>query len=193
MVNDQTSMKKTTTTLCYSLLILIAIVLLSTNRLVAQYSGYHNICLRIPELALIDIEPNTNPISLSIVAPREAGEPASSSTDATKWLNCSSSLRSGAASRSILAQLQNSPPSGLSLMLEASNYSGNGAGAMGSSTGAISLTIAPQTIISGIGRGFTGNGANNGYQLNFSLSINNYQLLDANDTRSVTVIYTITD
>ena len=176
--------------------ILIACLLFFNNNLFAQGSPSvsQTIVLTIPEIALLDIEPNTNPFTLSLTAPTEAGGAAIFTTaNTTKWINYSSSFPTSGANRTILVNTQNSMPAGLNLNLSAANYTGSGAGTLGTSNGTIALSTAPQVLVSGIGRGFTGDGANNGHQLSFSLAITDFALLTATNSKTVTVIYTITD
>lgn len=176
--------------------ILIACFLFFNSNLFGQGtpSISQTIVLTIPEIALLDIEPNTNALTLSLAAPDEAGGAAVfTNTNTTKWVNYSSSFSTSGTNRTILVNTQSSIPSGLNLNLSASNYTGGGAGTMGISTGTISLSTTPQVLISSIGRGYTGNGANNGHQLSFSLAITDFALLNATNSKTVTVIYTITD
>jgi hypothetical protein len=62
------------------------------------------------------------------------------------------------------------------------------------------LSAADQTIISGIGSAYTGNGTNNGHNLTYALvagsgpgGVANYADLLATATTSATVTYTISD
>lgn len=160
-----------------------------------QSSARHSICLTIPEIAIVDIEPNNSPINLSLNAPSESGESVSlSKADASKWLNYTSAISPSGANRSVAAQISgNTIPEGLQLYLAASNYQGSGGGTLGKSTGRIALDNTPKTIVSDIGRSYTGNGNNNGHQLAYSLSIDNYEALKAASSQQVTVIFTITE
>ena len=177
--------------------IVMVCLLLFNNNLFGQVGSpsiSQNIVLTIPEIAILDIEPNTNAFTVSLNAPNEAGASALlTNNNTTKWINYSSSFPTSGANRTILVNTLSTVPSGLNLNLMASNYSGSGAGTMGVSNGTIALSTSPQVLISGIGRGYTGDGENNGHQLSFSLSITDFALLDANNSKSVTVIYTITD
>lgn len=160
-----------------------------------QSSARHSICVTIPEIAIVDIEPNNSSINLAVNAPAESGESVSlSKADASKWLNYTSAISPSGANRSVAAQISgNTIPEGLQLYLTASNYKGSGGGTLGKSTGKIALDNNPKTIISDIGRSYTGNGNNNGHQLTYSLSIDNYEALKAEASQQVTVIVTITE
>ena len=55
----------------------------------------HDVQVTIPEIALLDIEPNMAPITLSMDAPDEGGLPltiSSNGTDNSKWLNYTSAI-----------------------------------------------------------------------------------------------------
>lgn len=177
--------------------IIIACLLFFNNNLLGQVgspSVSQNIVLTISEMAILDIEPNTNSFTVSLDAPDEAGASAVfTNTNTTKWVNYSSSFPTSGSNRTILVNTQSAVPPGLNLNLTAANYSGSGVGTMGVSNGTIALSTSSQVLISGIGRGYTGDGANNGHQLSFSLSITDFALLAANNSKTVTVIYTITD
>ncbi|MFK7982691.1 MAG: hypothetical protein AB8G86_22115 [Saprospiraceae bacterium] len=162
---------------------------------VGQSSVRHSICLVIPEIAILDIEPNNTTINLSLNAPTESGTAVTfSKEDASKWLNYTSAIAPNGASRSIAAQISgNSIPEGLQLYLEAGNYRGSGGGTLGKSTGKMALDTSPRTIVSDIGRSYTGNGTNNGHQLKYALSIADYGKLNAETNQQVMVIFTITE
>jgi len=162
---------------------------------IAQSSARHSICLVIPEIAILDIEPNNTPINLSLNAPTESGTAMTiAKEDATKWLNYTSAIAPNGASRSIAAQISGSNfPEGLQLFLEAGNYSGSGGGTLGKSTGKMVLDTSPKTIINDIGRSYTGTGNNNGHQLKYALAITDYEKLSGTTSQEVTIIFTITE
>lgn len=163
--------------------------------LIGQSSARHSICLVIPEIAIVDIEPNNSSINLAVNVPAESGESVSlSKADASKWLNYTSAISPTGANRSVAAQISgNTIPEGLQLYLEASNYQGSGGGTLGKSTGKITLDNNPKTIVNDIGRSYTGNGSNNGHQLTYSLAIANYEALKGETSQQVTIIFTITE
>jgi len=165
------------------------------QQLLSQSSARHSICVTIPEIAILDIEPNNTPINLSLNIPTESGEGMSiAKEDATKWLNYTSAIAPSGASRSIAAQISgNNFPAGLQLYLEASNYTGSGGGTLGKSTGKMALDTSPKTIINDIGRSYTGNGHNNGHQLIYSLAITDYEQLSGTTSEEMTIIFTITE
>lgn len=157
----------------------------------------HDVTFTIPEIALVDIEPDNTTLTLTLDQPADGGAPviaSSGGTNATKWLNYSSCLSPSATNRNVLVQISSGTvPPGIELKLEASNSSGIGQGILGSSTGLLTLNTSAQILISGIGGAFTGDGSSNGHQLTYSILINNYALLDFNNTSTIEVTYTITD
>lgn len=178
----------------YLNLCLVLLLVGLANIAKAQGSARHSICIVIPAISILDVEPSNTPISLQLKAPTEAGVAVDADqTDGSKWLNYTSAIPTGGSSRSITAQIASgSLPEGLRLSLHASGSVG-GAGATGGSTGKINLGSTPQTIITGIGRSYTGNGAGNGHQLTYGLTIADYKKLDADGGRNVQVIFTITE
>jgi len=162
---------------------------------ISQSSARHSICLVIPEMAILDIEPTNAVINLRINAPIEGGESvALPKGDGTKWLNYTSAISPSGANRSVAAQISGGTlPEGVRLYLEASNSTGNGGGTLGKSTGKITLNTSPKAIINNIGRGYTGKGSNNGHKLTYSLGIEDYKKLNATTNQQVMVVFTITE
>jgi len=174
----------------------IFIVLLGIGpSLYGQQSARHPVCLVIPEIAIVDIEPNNTAINLQFKAPLEGGKAISADeVNENKWLNYTSAITRTGSNRRITAQIANgSLPEGVELRLKANNYTGSGKGTHGQSSGQISLNSTPKTIINNIGRAFTGNGVGNGHQLTYSLAISDYKKLDATEQVEVMVIFTITE
>jgi len=163
----------------------------------AQQQGYGDISFGIPSIAMLDVEPTAlSNIVLVIVAPTEAGLPAStqSASNSQLWLNYSSSLPTGGLSRSIMVQITaGTLPQGVELRLNTAPFAGSGSGTFGSTSGEIPVNYSPQRIISGIGRCFTGNGQNNGHNLTYSLSIIDFSKLDLESSTAIQITYTITD
>lgn len=167
------------------------IFLLILNDSFGQASSV-GVSFSLPSIALLDIEPNTNSINLSLTAPTEAGSMVTNTaSNNTKWINFSSAVTPG-QTRRVSAQISGVMPNGLNLVLNSSTYSGSGAGALGNRVSPITLTASSQTIINGIGGAYTGNGPSNGYNLTFTLSINNYSQLRSQSS-AVSIIYTLMD
>ncbi|WP_247234446.1 hypothetical protein [Telluribacter sp. SYSU D00476] len=151
--------------------------------------------ISLPVVALLDIEPSNDAVVLAIPATTEAGQSLtmSATSNNTKWLNYTSAILAGGSTRRITAQISSgSVPAGVRLLLTVSSPMGAGGGARGGSVTNLALTTAAQTILSGIGGAFTGNGINNGHQLTYSLGISNYSSL-VKTSSTVMVTYTLTD
>ena len=74
-----------------------------------QSSASHPICVTIPEIAILDIEPNNTAINLSLDAATESGAAVASRADASKWLNYTSAIAPNGASRACLLYTSPSP------------------------------------------------------------------------------------
>lgn len=156
----------------------------------------HSVGLNIPEIALLDIEPDNSALILSFNLPTEAGLPIVSSGGGTspKWINYTNSLSPLVSSRSIEVQISNGViPPGIEIIMDVSAYTGTGAGLVGTSAGLITLSSAPQTCIYNIGGSYSGNGSNNGHQLTYSLGISDYDELDASQSTVIELMFTIID
>lgn len=161
----------------------------------------HTITISIPEVALVDIEPSaTKNITLGFSAPTEAGNPiAAAPANNTLWLNYSSIKSVAHPLRNVTVKLNAIIP-GVDIHVTAAAATGAGAGTLGASSGLLTLSAADQTIISGIGSAYTGNGANNGHNLTYALvpgsgpgGVAAYADLQATATTMATVTYTISD
>lgn len=161
----------------------------------------HTVTISIPEVALVDIEPAaTKNITLGFTAPSEAGNPiVPSAANNTLWLNYSIIKTDTKPSRNVSVKLNAIIP-GVDVNVTAAAATGAGGGALGTSAGLLTLSAADQTIISGIGSAYTGNGANNGHNLTYALAagsgpggVANYADLVAKPSTVATVTYTITD
>jgi len=184
-------------------LILLFLALTTSANLSAQDTNTdsHTIGITIPEVALVDIEPagSTN-ITMGFTAPTEAGSPIiSDGTDNTLWLNYSSIKSDDDATRNVSVKLNALIP-GIDIKVTAAAATGAGAGTLGTPSAQLILSAADQTIISGIGSAYTGDGANNGHNLTYELaygsgtgSVASYADLEATSTALATVTYTISD
>ncbi|REC42534.1 hypothetical protein [Chryseobacterium pennipullorum] len=161
----------------------------------------HTITISIPEVALVDIEPAaTKNLTLGFTAPTEAGNPVIPATaNSTLWLNYSSIKSETEPTRNVTVSL-NAPIPGVDINVTAAAATGSGGGTLGLSAGLLTLSAAGQTIVSGIGSAYTGNGANNGHNLTYALAAGSgpggvaaYADLQATPTTQATVTYTISD
>ena len=150
----------------------------------------HNIGVNIPTIALLDIESAlSNDISVTLVAPEEAGDPFASQTDNSLWLNVTSIVTSG-ASNDISVSINQTVP-GLDLKVVAASYAGLGKGSWGTSSGEVTLNTVDQTLIDGITSGYTANGVGNGFQLTYTVDPDEstFDALEASSP-SIEVTYT---
>ncbi|MCP9767883.1 hypothetical protein EGI22_08160 [Lacihabitans sp. LS3-19] len=174
--------------------VLLFLVLLSKFTLAQTVaSGSVGVNLTLPEIALLDIEPNNSAVSLALKAPNEAGSfvKTASNTNA-KWLNYTSAVRQGQF-RNVTVQIEyGSVPPGTKISLSANSPSGGG-GTLGTSNGTIALSYTPQKIINLIGGAYTGNGANSGHALSYTLEVTQVADLDFNSSGTLGLIYTLID
>lgn len=191
-------MKKTT----ISLALTFAAFALSAN-LKAQdnKTDNHTITISVPEVALVDIEPAaTKNITLGFTAPTEAGSAVIPNTaNTTLWLNYSSIISDAEPTRSVSVKV-NPPILGIDIHVTAAGATGSGGGTLGTPAAQLTLSATDQTIISGIGSAYTGNGANNGHNLTYALAagsgpggVASYADLKVITNTDVSVIYTISD
>ncbi|MDD5694811.1 MAG: hypothetical protein PHD61_05855 [Bacteroidales bacterium] len=176
--------------------LLMAMNLASSGQMLVE-TGQHPVTLQLPAIALLDIEPNTSPVALSLDAPTEAGQSVvagSSSTNNSCWLNYTSAVAAGGSTRHVTVQITGGAiPGGLSITLQAGAYSGGGAGVLGTPGGALTLSATPQSCINGIKGAYTGNGSNNGHRLTYTLAITDYSQLTGGTPSSLTITYTMVD
>ncbi|SFP25507.1 hypothetical protein SAMN04515674_102127 [Pseudarcicella hirudinis] len=174
----------------YTLYFMIMLV----GSVMAQTTASASISFNLPSVGLLDLEPNNSAITLAMQSPTEAGRALTvPSSNNTKWLNVTSSVAVG-VTRKITAQISSGTlPAGLNLLLTVSAYSGSGSGTFGTAGSNLSLTTSAQNVVTGIGGAYTGNGANNGYNLTYSLQISNYGQLKHDASTSLTITYTLTD
>lgn len=161
----------------------------------------HTVTINIPEVALLDIEPAASTsITLAPTAPTEEGDPVdfSGATNNSLWLNYSSIIGSTTeATRKVTVKMSGTLPGGVDLKVLAGSYSGSGDGTFGTPAGsAVTLSTSDADLITGIGSCYTGDGANSGNQLTYTLELkaDSYEDLDFDETASnITVTYTLTN
>lgn len=162
----------------------------------------HTVQITIPEVAILDLEgASGTSVVLAVQAPTEAGLAVdfSNAKDSSVWINYTSIVGSVTeASRKVTAKITNgSVPGGMLLKVTAAADAGNGDGNLGASAGQISLSGADQDFITGIGSCYTGDGANNGHNLYYSLELDptagSYANIDFDDATTLTVLYTISN
>lgn len=163
-----------------------------SSHVFSQTTGNRTAAVTLPVVTLMDIEP-AGAIAMNFIAPTEAGRPiVSPATNTTKWINYTSAIAAGGLSRKITASVSPVIP-GIDIKIQAAAATGSGGGTLGTPSAQVTLNTTSQTIISGIGGSFTGNGANNGHRLTISLSPNTYSNLSARTNTAVVIVYTITE
>ncbi|MCY1663637.1 MULTISPECIES: hypothetical protein [Chryseobacterium] len=168
------------------------ILLMISCQLFSQTTGSRNVAVALPVVTLMDIEPSGT-ISLNYTAPTEAGNAITAPiANTSKWINYTSAIAPSGLSRRITASVNQTIP-GIDIKIQAATASGSGGGTLGIPSAQITLTTVAQTVISGIGGAFTGNGSNNGHQLTVTLVTNNYSSLNARSNTPVIITYTITE
>lgn len=168
-------------------------LLLGYHGLFAQTTANFSINLNLSEVALLDVEPQNSTLNFNFLPPSESGNKITTPTvNTTCWLNYTSAKKTSSPNRNITARVDQIIP-GVLIKMQASASSGVGTGALGTPSGKVTLTTNPIIIISGIGGGFTGNGINNGHQLNISLEINDYKELVKVTNKVITITYTISN
>lgn len=147
--------------------------------------------LTLPSVSLLSLSDNSN-FGLNFQSPSVAGAPlGTSTTNNSKWLNFTSAVPPN-VTRHISAQIvSGSVPNGVRIKLQTSTVAG-GAGSRGTPVATVYLSGTPQNIVNNIGGAYTGVGTSNGYNLTFSLEIQDYSQLRSS-SNTVTITYTIAD
>ncbi|WP_147384013.1 hypothetical protein [Maribellus luteus] len=159
-------------------------------------SGNINVRFSVPEIAIVDIEPELGYIEFSVNAPDIAGgEPVVEHvSNESVWINYTSAIRRNGNRRSINAQIsEGTIPDGISFYVEASFASAFGSINQGNPVGRVQITNQPHPIITGIGSCFTGDGVGKGHELKYFLEISDFSQMKSIEDQVFTVLYTITD
>lgn len=159
----------------------------------------HKINIQIPEVALLGlVAESSTDVTLQTSLPNEAGETILLDEETSSqgiWINYSSIISTSTPKRKVEAFVQGEIPQGITLKVQASEFSGSGKGKLGKSSGLVTLSNQPADVIVDIGSCYTGKGANNGHYLTYKLEQNEdadvYALSEQNS--SVNVVYTLTD
>lgn len=178
----------------YKLLIFTLFLSWITNWGFSQTQAVHNLYFTIPEIAILDIEPNTNDIILKFDAPADAGEKLKVQSDNSKWLNYTSTVTKSGILKIVTAQITSSTKMpGLQIELIVSKYSGGGEGVFGIPAGTTILTTTAQKIITGIGGCYTQTGGYSGHRLEYIASISDYSVFEIPATPDIEIIFTISN
>jgi hypothetical protein len=149
----------------------------------------HLVQLQVREICLLGV--SGAPAALAIVPPAAGGDTPANATDNSTYLLYTSTVVSG-KSRVITAAwgAADAAPAGCSLKLTATPGAGVNQGA---SAGQISLGSTAKNIVTTIKSCATGNAAGNGARLAYVLSVDDVTALVANESKTVTVTFTLTD
>jgi hypothetical protein len=151
----------------------------------------------IPQIALIDIEPQGNTSISFIISPAvEAGSQGNGAaiTNNTLWLNYTNSRLQNGPFRNVMVEAAGNIPAGISLQVQASPRSGGcGKGVFGTPSGAVTLSNTPKVLITGIGGSHTGDGTGCGHNLTYTLLVTNFELLRHSQNNNLQITYTLAD
>ena len=187
-----------------SKLLFAALILFTSTATFAQgdtKTDAHNLTIKIPEIALLDLEAPANDTRVSLVGTHstEAGDPVEfNATNNSIWLNYSSIIGTD-TKRNITVKITGGDlPSGLSLKVKAGSADVSlGKGDFGTSTNTdLVLNKTDDTeIISNVGSVYTGTGVDKGHNLTYSLEqTGSYADLRHNgDGETLTITYTLSD
>lgn len=177
-------------------LITFIITLISISYSQAQIpvaTDRENVALTLPEIALLDLEPNNSTVSLELPAPTEAGLlNGTVSANNAKWLNYTSAVSLGQRRKVTVEVSSGTIPKGTQLKITSSN-SASGAGDRGSTVGSVVLSYSPQLLINNIGGAYTGNGLSRGHALSYSLEVVDVSQLDFDDSNTLSISFTLLD
>ncbi len=176
-------------------LLFLLLFMFGSQRIYGQLlSDKHLVNFSIPEISILDFEPNNLPIQFEFKPSVEAGGALQiTSPEQTKWLNYTCGLNRESSPRNIYMQVANGElPEGVTLELTVGNAVG-GRGMLGTPVGSVLLTEHAQLIITGIGGSYTGNGVNFGYPINYKVAISDYSKLIESSASNIQIMVTITD
>ena len=110
------------------------------------------------------------------------------------WVNYSSIVEKD-KTRKVTVAIDKDVPSGVYLKVVASGFTGSGKGSLGQAGQKLTLKTQAQDIITKVGSCYTGDGAENGHNLAYSLELTgdaDYAKLTEGNTE-ITVTYTLVD
>jgi hypothetical protein len=134
---------------------------------------------------------NGSAVTLTIVAPTNAGEASAPVTDATTYLQFSS-IRASSNGKITGAISAGTMPAGVALAVTAATPGSGGAGTKGTTNNKQTLSGTSADLITGIGSCWTNTGGgNNGSQLTYELSVSNWATVVPATSTQMTVTYTL--
>jgi hypothetical protein len=155
----------------------------------AAVTTSHSVQMQVNEICLLGV--TGAPAALVIAPPAAGGQTPANASDNSTYLLYTSTVVAG-KSRAISAAwgASDAAPAGCSLKLTATPNSGTNQGA---SAGQITLSSTAHSIVTTIKSCATGNAAGNGARLAYVLSVDDATALVANDSKTVTITFTLTD
>lgn len=155
----------------------------------AEDTATQKVVMQVAAVCLVHV--TGHPQNLVVSPPDLGGAEPPSSSDDTTYIQYTSITPTG-KTRLLTAKWDgsSSAPSGCSLKLNAVPASGPHQGV---SAGEIILSSVPQALISNVGSCATGTGPVQGARLKYTLAVDDISLLKAGETRTATVILTLTD
>ena len=157
-------------------------------------SATHDVDMTVDEIALIDLN-DTSTVALTIAAPASGGETPASATDTSKRIQYTSivSRTPSVLSRNLTVNWggTDAAPAGTSLVAEVTSISG-GVGTCGTPAAAVTVSATGQNLLTGIGGCATGTGTN-GAVLSYTLNIDDFTVLDAAESTTATITFTLAE
>ena len=155
----------------------------------------HTVTIDVPNVTLLDIElTGSKNILMAFTAPTEAGLGlANPVANTSLWLNYTSVIPAG-VTRKIVVKYTTVGLAGVDVKVTPAAPVINGGGTGGTSGAQVTLTSTAQTIVTGIGSVFTGNGVSSGVNLTYDIDApaGSFGSLVAAST-PVSVMYTLMD
>lgn len=148
----------------------------------------HTVTMQVNEMCAVDLVGGN--ITLTVISPSTGGDTPSNPTDNTCYLQYTSTVP-GAQSRNLTAKwgAADAAPGGCSLKLQATA----GGGSEGTGSSQITISSTAQNIITSITNCATGTLPSDGAQLAYTLSVDTFSSLQANENKTATITFTLED
>src|ERR1035437_11000911 len=125
---------------------------------------------------------NRNTTTFDMSAIIAAGNHIETVIDNTQWMNYSFTVSPSDPPGMITVSIASGDiPPGMEIYIQAGYENGFGHGKAGKPTGKIKLDHIPNVLINDIGTSSTGNGKHKGHQINISIMITDYALIQPGD------------
>jgi len=144
----------------------------------------HDIIMNVNEVAMLKVN-DSSMITLTEVPVLVS--------NTTKMLQYTSVVAVGATRKITAGWASGSSPKGTKLNVTATSPIGGNKRGIGTSYDFINLSAGAGNVVTGIGSCATGFGGGSGASLTYTLSVEDPELLEAGESKTVTVTYTMTD